>query len=322
MEIEWLIDQLKRYPNLQAEDMLKALYQSEFGCAHFTLGEKQGLKHILKELDGLSSAYTPADLVEPIGDRFCRVHLAKIKARGLNPATLARLFFLSSQTKPENQNNFVAKLACFLDCCKKGTLPFDPVYVQTLIAENQKSGSPAIHHSPKFHQLYHPAYRVIRADYGALLPLLCKIDTVMRQKESAIVAIDGNSAAGKTTLSSFLAQVYDANVLHMDHFFLRPSQRTPARLSSPGGNVDYERFLHDVLNPLSKGGSFTFCPYNCKTQSFDDPITVTPKPLRIVEGAYSMHPTLSGNYDVSVFLSLDFASQKSRILLRNGVSMQ
>ncbi|MEX1308688.1 MAG: hypothetical protein AB1Z19_09180, partial [Eubacteriales bacterium] len=32
--------------------------------------------------------------------------------------------------------------------------------------------------------------------------------------------------------------------------------------------------------------------------------------------------TLSGNYDVSVFLSLDFASQKSRILLRNGVSMQ
>ena len=64
-------------------------------------------------------------------------------------------------------------------------------------------------------------------------------------KESAvpyIVAIDGRCASGKSTLAAYLKSALACSVIHMDHFFLQPHQRTEKRLREPGGNVDYERF--------------------------------------------------------------------------------
>lgn len=80
-----------------------------------------------------------------------------------------------------------------------------------------------------------------------------------------LIAIDGRCAAGKTTFATHLQGLWDCNMFHMDDFFLRPSQRTPGRLREPGGNVDYERFLGEVLVPLRKGEPFSYCPYDCKT---------------------------------------------------------
>ena len=76
-----------------------------------------------------------------------------------------------------------------------------------------------------------------------------KIDELLTQKETVIVAIDGKCTSGKTTLASKLAEIYDCNVFHMDDFFLRPEQRTPERFAEVGGNVDYERFQEEVLHP-------------------------------------------------------------------------
>ena len=42
----------------------------------------------------------------------------------------------------------------------------------------------------------------------------------------------------------------DCNVIHLDHFFWRPKQRTAERLQQAGGNVDYGRFLEEVLISL------------------------------------------------------------------------
>lgn len=45
---------------------------------------------------------------------------------------------------------------------------------------------------------------------------------------------------------------------------------------------------------------------------------IAPRPLNIVEGAYSMHPALAGSYDLSVFLRVPPDLQRARILARNG----
>ena len=92
-----------------------------------------------------------------------------------------------------------------------------------------------------------------------------RIDELMSQKEQVIVAIDGNCTAGKTTLAGKLAEVYDCNVFHMDDFFLRPEQRTPERYAEVGGNVDYERFMEEVLQPLKAGNTFSYRPFDCST---------------------------------------------------------
>ena len=140
----------------------------------------------------------------------------------------------------------------------------------------------------------------------------------MLSKGRVILAIDGKSASGKTTLSKQLQTVYDCNVFHMDDFFLRPTQRTPARLAEPGGNVDRERFLEEVLLPLSRKLPVDYRPFDCSTFTLHPAVTFLPTQLTVIEGAYSMHPTLSGYYDFSVFLDIPAPLQKKRIEKRNS----
>ncbi|MBE5852172.1 MAG: hypothetical protein E7299_04355 [Lachnospiraceae bacterium] len=154
----------------------------------------------------------------------------------------------------------------------------------------------------------------------ALLPLFLKLDSMLQEKE-VLLAIDGGSAAGKTTLGKLLEQRYACNVFHMDDFFLRPEQRTKERLAEPGGNVDRERFYEEVLQKLVERKEVTYRRYDCKTMSLLEPVTLAPTRLTVVEGAYSMHPLFSKHYDYSVFLEVDKETQIERIRKRNTPKM-
>lgn len=142
------------------------------------------------------------------------------------------------------------------------------------------------------------------------------IDALLRQKESVLVAIDGKCTSGKTTLASRLAELYDCNVLHMDEFFLRPEQRTPDRFAQIGGNVDYERFLEEVLCPLKQGVPFSYRPFDCSTFALAQPVSVQPKRLTIIEGTYSHHPYFGNPYDLKILLTVTEALQRQRVLER------
>ncbi|MCD7844671.1 MAG: uridine kinase [Oscillospiraceae bacterium] len=134
----------------------------------------------------------------------------------------------------------------------------------------------------------------------------------------AVIAIDGRCAAGKTTLARRLGEALSCGVVHMDDFFLRPAQRTAQRLAEPGGNVDYERFLTTVLEPLCRGEAFSYQPYDCRSGTFRPPAFIKPAPITIVEGSYSCHPALWAHYHCRVFLTIDRAEQRRRISQRNG----
>lgn len=142
--------------------------------------------------------------------------------------------------------------------------------------------------------------------------------TEIDQQNTLLLAIDGRCAAGKTSLAAHLAELCDCNVIHMDHFFLRPEQRTIERLQQAGGNVDYERFLLEVLTPLYEKRAFSYRPFNCHKQELGEPIFIPYKTFTIVEGSYSCHPVLKDYYDLSVFLNVDAAEQIRRIRRRNG----
>ena len=143
-----------------------------------------------------------------------------------------------------------------------------------------------------------------------------KIDELLTQKETVIVAIDGKCTSGKTTLASKLAEVYDCNVFHMDDFFLQTEQRTPDRFAEVGGNVDYERFQEEVLLPLKSGKAFSYCAFDCSTFTLAAPVAVAPKRLNIIEGTYSHHPYFGNPYDLKILLTVDEETQRKRILER------
>lgn len=147
------------------------------------------------------------------------------------------------------------------------------------------------------------------------------IDARRRHKARIVVAIDGRSGAGKTVLAQELGRRIGAPVVHMDHFFLRPEQRTAERLNEPGGNIDYERFSSEVLTPLCRGVSFSYRPFDCKSMSLKEPIEIVLGDTVILEGAYACHPRFRDYIDLTVFVSIDPGEQMKRLREREGESV-
>ena len=138
------------------------------------------------------------------------------------------------------------------------------------------------------------------------------------RQERVLVALDGRCAAGKSTLAAQLCRQYGWNVVHMDHFFLRPEQRTAERLAQPGGNIDWERFSEELLLPLRKGGTPLYRPYDCHSGQLLEPIPFSPGPVVLAEGSYACHPALRDQYDLRVFLDITPEVQAQRIAAREG----
>lgn len=151
-----------------------------------------------------------------------------------------------------------------------------------------------------------------------LTPITHQIDAVRQCGSTVLVAIDGRCASGKSTLAAHLGAHYDCPVIHMDEFFLRPEQRTPARYATPGENIDHERFLEEVLLPLRRGQQVSYRPYDCQRQLLADPISLPTAGIYIVEGSYSCHPALRQHYDLRLFLTAAPETQLNRIIKRNG----
>jgi len=151
--------------------------------------------------------------------------------------------------------------------------------------------------------------------------ILNRVNALLSEGREITVAIDGNSGSGKSTLSSLLGNIYDCNIFHMDDFFLQPGQRTEDRMKEVGGNVDYVRFKTQVLDKLKKDTEFEYQIYDCSALRLTDYVVVFPKKLNIVEGVYSMHPTLYNAYDFKIFLQADEEIQRCRILQRSGEYM-
>lgn len=139
-----------------------------------------------------------------------------------------------------------------------------------------------------------------------------------RDGQRLLIAVDGRCASGKTTLAAALEQEISCNVVHMDHFFLRPEQRTRERLEEPGGNVDYERFREEVMVPLSQKKLFSYQIFDCQKMKLSSFRQIEPNKTTIIEGSYSCHPYLWDFYDFRVFLDIDSEEQIQRIRRRNG----
>lgn len=159
-----------------------------------------------------------------------------------------------------------------------------------------------------------------KAPAKPFLPFFSELDKRLA-KGAITVAIEGGSGSGKTTLSHIISGTYDCAVFHMDDFFLRPEQRTPERYAEIGGNIDRERFLSEVLIPLSKGEIVNYRKFDCSTMSLEDIVQVPPRKLIVIEGVYAMHPQFQEYYDFSVFLDITAELQKERIMQRNSAQM-
>ena len=310
-----LTEHLGRYPKLNIQDIFKFLYQSAFGCEHLVSSLNRVTDGIEREYADLCRA-DGRPLVERLDGEYSRVHLCWLD-KGLKSGTLATLFSLSAKKEPEGLEHLLKKLDTVRELVKEGGLPFSADEFEADLAKWQDNGFEAVRHSDGFREAYRPAYRVIANRFVPFLPLFAELDRRLDEGE-VLLAVEGGSASGKTTLGGLLEQIYGCALIHMDDFFLRPEQRCPERFAQVGGNVDRERFLAEVLLPLSRGEAVRFRPFDCSTMTLADAVQVPQRRLTVVEGAYSMHPELAEFYDFSVYLDLSDGLQRERILHRNS----
>ena len=319
---------------MRLPDLVKLVYQNEFAGGHLIKDAGQSEKRMEEEHRAAKAAGAPlfafgvpdkrsffVRAFEDIGGGLCRLQLGSLDALGIRVSTANRFFVNTANTVRGDTARFERKLAVLAACCREGALPFDEDEAERYIASLKKQGYPPVSHSTAYRAAYAPAYRVVSTQYRDYIEVFRRIDALMDTGKPVRVAIDGGSAAGKSSLAELIADVYDANLFHMDDFFLPPERKTPQRLLEPGGNVDYERFAAEVMAGLISGGGFEYRAYSCKTGVLGAPVHVEPKPLSIIEGAYSLHPALEELYDLKIYMDIDPQEQSRRILERNGKAM-
>ena len=138
------------------------------------------------------------------------------------------------------------------------------------------------------------------------------------EKKNRIIAIDGRAASGKTMLAENLREAFDADVIHMDDFFLPPQLRTAQRLEEAGGNIHYERFAAEVLPFIYDDRPFNYRVFDCHSMDYSGMKSTEGKQFIIVEGAYSQHPKFDRYADITIFLDISHDEQLMRIRRRNG----
>lgn len=306
-----LKEHFNNHPDMEIQDAVKFLYQSHMGAGHLIADEESALSRLEEEWAQVE-ADPSAPLTEPLGGGLCRLQLNACKGKGLSSRTAFHLFFLTAQQIAPDLAGLERDLELVY------TLPFPAEAVTQWLDLYRTQGCPAVSHSSRYRTAYSPAYRVVSTRLARLLPLLCAIDCQMTREPFLRVAIDGPCASGKSTVGYELAQIYRCPLIHMDDFFLRPEQRTEERLAQPGGNVDYERFLQEVLLPLTQHQEISYCPWRCRMGAFGSPITVPPASLVVVEGSYSLRPDLREHYHLRVWVEASMEERLERLAQRGG----
>ncbi|MDR2899523.1 MAG: hypothetical protein LBU94_04345 [Clostridiales bacterium] len=325
---EIIISHSLTYPCMEITDMLKLIYQNEFGGGHLI---KEPSLSLLRLKEEIASAEKTADgiYVENIGNNLVRVYLYGFtKLFGdiyLAARVLNGLFVKSSSFIKGDISSYDEKLNTLLYMCKNSRLPEvltwskDCYLIKHSIEDNIKKGRPMLSHSERYRELYRPKYRVLLSQFAEYIKIFLMINEKLSQGKPVLLAIDGKCGSGKSTLAGIIADVYNAPVVSMDDFFLPLELRTRERLDSPGGNVHYERFLNEVLKPYDSGGNIEYRPFDCSVMDFSKECRkVEYNNFLIVEGSYSMRPELLAYYDIKIFMDISPEKQMERIIKRNG----
>ena len=289
------------YPLGTMQDFVKYLYQATLGSAHLVSNQEANYQYLVKEYSEIQKD-SHHILFEEISEELVRVHLEAIPQDYL---AYYHYFFMLSVDIEEDKQELIDALVNVKD------IPFVKEEWNMYIKEYIDSGCPVMRHSDVFREHYHPHYRLMKKQYIPYIQLLDK---------EGILAIEGNSASGKSTLASLLSKAKNLPIISMDEFFLQPHQRTKERFAEIGGNVDYERFNQEVINKLNEQ-TITYQVFDCSCMQLTSTKTIDISKGLIVEGCYSHHPYFKEYMDYKVFLSIDRETQVSRIRKRNGEVM-
>ncbi len=138
-----------------------------------------------------------------------------------------------------------------------------------------------------------------------------------------IVAVDGRSSTGKSTLSAWIAERVGATVVDQDDFYAGGDINDLRRMSphdKADRVIDWRRVREEVLVPLRARMQARWHPFDWEAMKglAPDPIMAQPADIVILDGAYSSRPELADLIDLSMLVTLPDAERRTRLEQREG----
>jgi len=150
----------QKYPKMRPTDVVKLLYQSEFGGGHLIENPKRSLEWLESEY-----ASTPHDTAipacVPVGNGIIRVNLAALDVEVMPMERFNDIFVKSAEQIHGNEDSFRLKLSELIRLTDEGIFAFTQSELDEYLKKYAERGFPAVTHSPEFREAYHPAYRVV-----------------------------------------------------------------------------------------------------------------------------------------------------------------
>ena len=152
------------------------------------------------------------------------------------------------------------------------------------------------------------------------------IDTINALREAGtpvVVALDGRSGTGKSTLGLEIAAAVNGTYVDQDDFY-SGGEIDQWRVLSPEIRIDkcidWQRVLRDVIIPFHASLPIHYHPFNWETMDglATEAISLKPSDVLILDGAYSTRPELAEFLDLTVLVTLDDALRRQRIMDREG----
>lgn len=143
-----------------------------------------------------------------------------------------------------------------------------------------------------------------------------------------VVALDGGSGAGKTTIAERLMRLTEVALVRLDDFYqtVIPESEWPHKTVEQrlNGVFDWFRVRSEALEPLRAGRpgrwpafDFTRGLGKAGTYSLKEEVTqVGPAPTILIEGAYSASPPLGDLIDLAVLVHVQNKKRHLRVAAR------
>ena len=145
-----------------------------------------------------------------------------------------------------------------------------------------------------------------------------------------VVAIDGPSGSGKSSLAAAVAPLIRAAVIGADDFFSAWFSDADWDGFSPEERahycIDWQRLRSEALEPLIQGRRAEWHPFDWEAGPREDGsyglsaarVSVEPAPVVLVEGAYSSRAELADLFDFTVLVDVPRLLRRARSAARDG----
>jgi uridine kinase len=159
--------------------------------------------------------------------------------------------------------------------------------------------------------------------------IIAEIQRLQPKKPGPIVvALDGGSGAGKSSLASLIAEQLDAALIPLDDFFsagIPDDQWDDLSVEERLQQVfDWRRLREDALEPLLAGKPARWHAFDFESGLRpdgtygirNDATERMPASIILIEGAYSAHPELSQCIDLAVLVDVATQDRHARLDVR------